>query len=102
MASTGIGMTVIQYKSYFEVLVRFDNGLERWTTWQIFKKIQEQKVHQYPYREFYIGVEKVMKDGQHCVIVDYKGNRFLRVRFDDGIEIEGSYRAFRHGSMRHP
>ena len=102
MASTGIGMTVIQYKSYFEVLVRFDNGLERWTTWQIFKNIQDKKIQQYQYQEFYIGAEKVMKDGQHCVIVDYQNNRHLRVRFDDGAEVEGSYRAFRHGSLVHP
>lgn len=102
MASTGIGMTVIQYKSYFAVLVRFDNGLERWTTWQIFKNIQDKKIQQYQYQEFYIGAEKVMKDGQHCVIVDYQNNRHLRVRFDDGAEVEGSYRAFRHGSLVHP
>ena len=65
---TGMGATLVDYKSKDNVLVRFDNGLTRTTSWATFENLDSTKFTSF--KELYIGLERTMKDGTHCVIVD--------------------------------
>ena len=94
-----MGATVIEYNSNVDVLVRFDNGLESRMSWASVERLGTTFCKM---KEAYIGLEKTMKDGSHCIISDYRGSRDLTVCFDDGTEVTSSYKSFCKGCIKKP
>lgn len=102
VAGTGIGAVVAAYDGWNRVLVRFDNGLERWMNWDVFLNIGRCHKGGYSMKELHIGEEGIMKDGGHCVIIRYQNRDDLLVQFDDGVQAAGNYKKFQWGTIVHP
>lgn len=93
-AVNGMGMTVVAYHGSRDMTVRLDNGLERRMAWETFKS-GAMKIP-----EIHIGEEMTNYQGLHCQITRYENNSDLTVRFDNGVEVDCIYKAFKRGRVR--
>ena len=97
IGKNGMGCEVVEYINYTNVLVRFDNGLEKRMKMEQFKLIGTGKYD--VWSELYIGLEREMKDGRVGKIVKYINFQKLLVAFPDGENVWGSLRSFRRGTI---
>ena len=102
VAPTGVGATLVRYESKEHVLVRFDNGAERWMYWSSFLRSAEPHKKGITIREFHIGEKGIMKNGEECTIVEYDDCKHLVVEFSDGVRAAGNYKQFKARAIRHP
>lgn len=93
-AVNGMGMTIAAYHGSRDMTVRLDNGLERRMSWETFKS-GAMKIP-----EIHIGEEMTNYQGLHCQIIRYENNSDLTVRFDNGVEVDCIYKAFKRGRVR--
>ena len=89
----GVGMKIIEYRGSRKVLVRFDNGLERWMNWETFDKGCEK------IKEAHIGEVIKNRWGDICKVIDYKNNTNVTVECN-GRKIQCTYRCLLRGNVR--
>ena len=86
-------MKIIEYRGSRKVLVRFDNGLERWMNWETFDKGCEK------IKEAHIGEVIKNRWGDICKVIDYKNNTNVTVECN-GRKIQCTYRCLLRGNVR--
>ena len=93
----GIGCEIVGYDGTEQVRVRFDNGLERTMSYQVFDGIGRGRKDVMP--EQYIGLEKMMKDGRIGKITQYETRDHVEVSFEDGTSEWTDMKHFGRGTV---
>lgn len=96
ISNSGMKMEIIDYISFKEVLVRFSNGVEKWTSWD---KFQSGSVSPYNLAFERIGMEKYMHCGLRAKIIEYYDASNITILFENGFKKETSYQAFSKGAV---
>ena len=94
----GAWAQIVEYKNCKQILVRFDNGYESWSSYAKFQK-GDIKNHPNSKKDERLGKCRQMNDGSFAKIIEYKNNHEILVRFDDGWDTWTRYSAFLSGNV---
>ena len=97
-ATNGQTMAIVEYISYDNIIVEFDDGTRVKTTYGSFKKGEVKNPNFIPH----IGETSKAKNGQTMTIVEYINFHHIIVKFDDGTRVTTSYRNFKKGKVNNP
>jgi hypothetical protein len=105
VANNGMKMTIIAYRDWHDIDVRFEDGVvithANYGSFKVGKVSHPTvKADMHTYKT---GEENLAQCGLKMKIVDYIDCQHMTVRFEDGYEIAGRrYDAFQQGYIKHP
>lgn len=111
IATNGQQMKIIEYKSYLNITVEFEDGTVRDNIrYRAFLKgnvrnpnCKNTRKVKNPYKSVRIGEEHTAKNGQNMKIIDYRNAMSLDVQFEDGTIVKNiQYDSFIQGKVRNP
>ncbi len=101
MSNYGMEMTIIEYNSATNIVVRFQDGYTKRTDYKTFKmgKINNPNYH----INKHIGETSMANCGMEMTIIDYNNVNDVTVKFQDGyIKRGAAYKCFKNGSIANP
>lgn len=104
IAKNGLKATIIDYKNYSDITVKFDDGITVKSSYDRFKEgcIKHPGINPLIKKE-HIGEVKMANNGQEMAIIDYRSGMDIDVRFADGTIVKGrGYKEFKKGSIANP
>lgn len=105
-AINGLGMTIIEYNSYSDIVVKFEDNYTCRTNYKQFKEgyVKNPNAKQFTNRykrakEKYIGKTTETNYGT-CKIVEYNGSNNIVVEFENGDRVRTSIKSFQQGHIK--
>lgn len=97
-SNAGERMKVVDYNDCENIVVEFDDGTIRVTTYKQFKDGSVSKEQEDPHK--YIGLRNISKSGESMVVIDARNSHDIDVQFEDGTVRTGCvFTAFKSGSI---
>lgn len=114
LQKNGMNATIVAYKNYNDVGIRFDDGIEVGNLRmdaikkgnvkhpELDKPKEKEQVQTHSIKDKYIGVERMMNCGLKAVCIDYVDCKHVTIRFEDGL-IRTNIRSdhFNAGKVKH-
>ena len=102
ISKTGEKMTIIAYRSTYDIDVQFEDGTI--ISNRLYSEFKKDKIKNPNfYRNSKIGEEIINKQGLKMKIIDCESSAKITVQFEDGTIVGNrSYYGFKHGTIEHP
>lgn len=104
MANCGMEMTIIEYYTCMDIVVKFEDGYIRHTTYDTFKngEVKNPNYKENKLNNSRIGETRIANCGMEMTIIKYNSARDMVVKFQDGYIKRTTYHWFSSGTVSNP